>query len=50
MLEQMDMDVVQPKHDQDKNLMPKDLEVTPPTSLDPGAKQVPSDQGDIEIL
>jgi len=46
----MDMDVVQPKQDQDTDLMPKDQEVTPPASPDPRAKQVPSDQGDNEIL
>lgn len=44
------MDVVQPKQDQDTDLMPKDLEITPPASPDPIIEQVPSAQGDNEIL
>lgn len=46
----MDIDVVHPEQDQDIDLVPKDLEVAPSASLDLGAEQVPSDQGDIEIL
>ena len=42
--------MVQPKQDEDTNLMPKDQEVTPPASPDPGAEQVLIDQGDTEIL
>lgn len=34
----------------DIDLMPKNEDVIPPTSPDPGADQVPSDQGDIEII
>jgi len=50
MLEQMDTDVVQPEKDHDMDLVPKDQEVNPPTSPDPGVEQVLSDQGDTEIL
>ena len=42
--------MVQPEKDQDMDLMPKDQEVTPPASLDLEVEQVPSDQGDTEIL
>ena len=46
MLEQMDMDVVKLELDHDIDLMPQNQEVTPPTSPDLEAEQVPSDQGD----
>lgn len=42
--------MVQPESDRDIDLMPQNQEVTPPNSPDPEVEQVPSDQGDTEIL
>lgn len=50
MLERVDTNLIQPEQDQDTYLMPKGPEVIPQASPDTGAKQVPSDQGDTEIL
>lgn len=44
------MDMVQLESDQYIDLMPRNQEVTPPTSSNLEVEQVPSDQGDIEIL
>lgn len=46
----MDMNVVQLELDQDTDLMPHNQVVALPTSPDPEAEQVPSDQGDIDIF
>jgi len=50
MLEDMDMDMVQPELDLDIELMPRNQKVTPQASPDLEAEKVPSIQGDIEIL
>jgi len=49
-LEQMDTDMEQKELEKYIDLMPYHQEVNPPTSPDMEAKEVPSDQGDTEIL
>lgn len=46
----MDIDMEQQELEQDIELVPYHQEVHPPASLDPKAEQVPSNQGDTEIL
>lgn len=46
----MDIDMEQHELEQDIIFVPHHQEVDPLASLDPEAEQVPSDQGDIEIL
>ena len=50
MVEHMDTNMVKLELYQDIDLMPQYQEVNPLTSLDLEAEQVPSDQGDTEIL
>ena len=46
----MDTDMEQQELEQDIDLLPCHQEVDPPPSLCPEEEQVPSDQGDTEIL
>ena len=49
-LKQMDTEMEQQELEKDIDLMPHPQEVDPPASLHPEDEQVPSDQGDTEIL